>query len=342
MSSMKSAVTILAALMLFISGCSDKGSQEGLPGQETAGSSAEGGKMAVTVNGREVLEEQVTQEVGRLLSQLSGRVAPQQLESMKDMVRQQAVDNMINRLLLEQEAEKAKIAVTDEEISARVDQVKGGFSSEEAFADQLTESGLTEAGFMQEVELAMKIEKLLESQTSDLEKTEEKEAQDFYNENIERFKQAEQVKASHILLPVEEADTEEAKAEKRQKLEGILTELRGGADFAAMAQEHSSCPSKTRGGDLGFFPRGQMVGEFEEVAFTLDVGQISDVVETKFGYHIITVTDKKAASTVPFDQSKADITAFLDNQKEQQAVASYIDSLRSIATIQYADTSSTQ
>ena len=114
------------------------------------------------------------------------------------------------------------------------------------------------------------------------------------------------------------------------------------ADFASMAQEHSSCPSKTRGGDLGFFPRGQMVGEFEEVAFALDVGQISDVVETKFGFHIITVTDKKAASTVPFDQSKADITAFLDNQKEQQAVASYIDSLRSIATIQYADTSSTQ
>jgi peptidyl-prolyl cis-trans isomerase C len=249
---------------------------------------------------------------------------------------------MINRLLLEQATEKAKIAVTDEELAERVDQVKGGFASEEAFTDQLTASGLTQAGFMQEVELAIKIEKLLEDQASSLEKTAEQEAHDFYDKNIERFKQAEQVKASHILIPLEEADTEETKAGKKQKLEGILDQVRGGADFAALAQEHSSCPSKTRGGDLGFFPRGQMVGEFEEVAFTLEVGQVSDVVETQFGYHIIKVTEKKAASTVPFDESKADITAFLDNQKQQQAVASYIDSLRSIAKIQYPDTSSTQ
>ncbi len=342
MRSMKSAVAILAALILFISGCSDKSGQEGLPGQESAGGSTEGGKMVVTVNGREVLEDEVAQEVGRLLSQLSGRVDPTQLESMREMVRQQAVNNMINRLLLEMEAEKANIEVTDEQIATRVDQIKSGFTSEETFVDQLASSGLTEAGFLQEVELAMRIEKLLEEHTSSLGMTEDKEAREFYDENIERFKQAEQVKASHILIPVEEADTEETKAEKKQKLEGILAEVRGGADFAALAQEHSSCPSKTRGGDLGFFPRGQMVGEFENAAFALEVGQVSDVVETQFGYHIIKLTDKKAASTVPFDDSRADIVSFLDGQKQQQAVASYIDSLRAVATIQYADTSSTQ
>ena len=339
---MKFAVPILAALILFITGCSDKGGQEELPGQESAGGSTEGGKMVVTVNGREVLEDQVAQEVGRLLSQLSGRVDPQQLESMKDMIRQQAVNNMINRMLLEQEAEKAKIDVTGEQIKERVDQVKGGFPTEEAFADQLNASGLTEAGFLQEVELAMKIEKLLEEKTSSLGQTEDQEVREFYNENLDRFKQAEQVQASHILIPLEEADTEETKVEKKKKLEGILEEVRSGADFAALAQEHSSCPSKTRGGDLGFFPRGQMVGAFEETAFSLEVGKVSGVVETQFGYHIIKLTDKKAASTVPFDESKAEISAFLDNQKQQQAVASYIDSLRTVATIQYPDTSSTQ
>ncbi len=322
--------------MLFVSGCSDKG------GQETADGSTEGGIMVVTVNGREVLEDQVAQEAGRLLSQLSGRVPPEQLESMRDMVRQQALDNMINRLLLEQEAEKAKIEITDEQVTVRVDQVKGGFSSEEAFTEQLATSGLTEAGLMQEVELAIRIEKLLEERTSGQNETEEQEAREFYIENMGRFKQAEQIKTSHILIPVEEADTEEMKAEKKQKLEGILEKVRGGADFAELAQEHSSCPSKARGGDLGFFPRGQMVGEFDEAAFALEVGQVSDVVETQFGYHIIKLTDKKAATTVPFDESKAEIMSFLDSQKKQQEVATFIDSLRSVATIQYPDTSSTQ
>ena len=336
MRSMNFAVIVIAALILFISGCSDKG------GQETADDSTERGTMVVTVNGREVMEDQVAQEAGRLLSQLSGRVPPQQLESMRDMVRQQALDNMINRLLLEQEAEKAKIEITEEQVTARVDQVKGGFPSEEAFAEQLATSGLTEAGLMQEVELAIRIEKLLEEHTSGQDETEEQEAREFYVENLGRFKQAEQVKTSHILIPVEEADTEEMKAEKKQKLEGILEQVRGGADFAELAQEHSSCPSKARGGDLGFFPRGQMVGEFDEAAFALEVGQVSDVVETQFGYHIIKLTDKKAASTVPFDESKAEIISFLDSQKKQQAVATFIDSLRSVATIQYPDTSSTQ
>jgi peptidyl-prolyl cis-trans isomerase C len=340
MRSILSAVIVSVALVLFVSGCSDKGGQEGLPGGESAGGSTEGGKMVVTVNGREVLEEQVAQEVSRLLSQLSGRVDPQQLESMRDMIRQQAVDNMINRMLLEQEAEKNKIEVTDEQISERVAQVKGGFSSDEAFTEQLAASGLTEAGFLQEVELAISIEKLLDERTSGLSSTDEAEARSFYDENVDRFKQAEQVRASHILLPAEEADGEAQKTEKRQKLEGILAEARGGADFAELAKEHSSCPSKARGGDLGFFPRGQMVKEFEDAAFVLKVGQISDVVETQFGYHIIKLTDKKAASTVPFDETKSEIIGFLESQKQQKAVASYIDSLRTAASIQYPDTSS--
>jgi peptidyl-prolyl cis-trans isomerase C len=333
---------MLAALFVLVAGCSDKGEQEGLPGQESAIGSEEGGKMAVMVNGREILEEEVSKEVGRLLSQLSGRIDPQQLESMKGMIRQQAVDNIINRMLLEQEAEKAKVEVTQEEIDARAGQVKGGFSTPEAFNEQLAATGLTEAGFMQEVELAIRIEKLLEQKTSVLEKTGDDEARGFYDENIERFKQAEQVEASHILLRIEETDTDAVKAEKKQKIEDLLVQARGGADFAELAREHSDCPSKTRDGELGLFPRGQMVGEFEDAAFSLEVGQISEVVETQFGYHIIKLTDRKAASTVPFDDSKPDIIAFMDNQKQQQAVASFIDSLRADATILYPDTSSAQ
>jgi len=328
---------VIAALVLPVIGCSGEKGEDG----STAGST-EGGALVVTVNGREVYENEIEQEVARIRTQLSGRVPMEQLASMSEVIQQQAVNNMINRVLLEQAADRARIEVAENDVKERADQVKSGFGSDEVFKEQLQSSGLTEAGFQQEVELALRIETLLDQQTDGFQETDESEVRNFYDTNIERFKKPEQVQASHILLPHVETDGEPEKTAKRSKLDSLLVEIKGGADFAKLASEHSSCPSKTRGGDLGLFGRGQMVKEFEDAAFGLDVDEVSGIVETQFGYHIIKVTGRQPASTVPFEDAKADILAYMDGQKKQQAVGVYIDSLRTDASIVYPDSASVE
>jgi peptidyl-prolyl cis-trans isomerase C len=328
---------VIAALVLPSLGCSGDKGEDG-----SAAGSMEGGALVVTVNGRELYENEIRQEEDRIRTQLAGRVPMQQLEGMGEVIRQQAINNMINRVLLEKAADREKIEIPEDVVKERADQVKSGFGSDDAFKEQLEASGLTEAGFQQEVELALRIESLLDGQTDDLQATEESDVRDFYDTNIERFKKPEQVQASHILIPFGETDGEPEKAVKHEKIDSLLTEIRGGADFAQLASEHSSCPSKTRGGDLGFFGRGQMVKEFEDAAFGMGVGDVSGIVETQFGYHIIKVTDQQAASTVPFDDAKGDILAYLDGQRKQQAVGAYIDSLRVDANIVYPDTTAAE
>ena len=126
----------------------------------------------------------------------------------------------------------------------------------------------------------------------------EQDIQRAYRQNIDQYSQPEQVRVSHILLNTEGKD----EAAVRARAEDLLKQIKGGADFEALAKANSQDPaSASKGGDLDFFGRGRMVPEFEAVAFTLPVGQLSDVVRTQYGFHIMKVTDKKAAEVQPLD-----------------------------------------
>jgi peptidyl-prolyl cis-trans isomerase C len=113
----------------------------------------------------------------------------------------------------------------------------------------------------------------------------------------------------------------------------LLSQIKKGADFAELAKANSACPSSAQGGDLGFFKRGRMLPAFEKAAFELETGQISDVVETRFGYHIIKVTGRKDT----FEQFKDDLIEELKSRKKSEIAAEYIQSLRAQANIVYHD-----
>lgn len=151
----------------------------------------------------------------------------------------------------------------------------------------------------------------------------EEEAQKFYKDNMSRFLQEEGVSARHILV----SDSESA--------QDIVNKIKGGMDFAEAAAQYSTCPSKERGGELGFFTKGRMVPEFEEAAFELAVGEVSEPVKTQFGYHIIQVLDKKPASLKSFDEAKNEIAEQLINQKQNQVYGSFIDNLKKQYSIEY-------
>lgn len=145
----------------------------------------------------------------------------------------------------------------------------------------------------------------------------EQDIQRAYRQNIDQYTQTEQVRASHILLNTEGKD----EATVRAKAEDLLKQLKAGADFAALATANSQdTASAAKGGDLDFFGRGRMVPEFEQVAFTLPVGQLSELVRTQYGFHIIKVTDKKAAEVQPLDAVRPQITEQLKFERAQTRV----------------------
>jgi peptidyl-prolyl cis-trans isomerase C len=164
---------------------------------------------------------------------------------------------------------------------------------------------------------------LMESLLQDAGRTalSDQEEHKVYDEAIKQAKNEEEVHARHILVPTED----EAKA--------ILAQLKGGADFAALAKEKSKDPGAADGGDLGYFTKDQMVPEFAEVAFKLDKGQISDPVKTQFGWHIIKVEDKRIKPTPTFDQVKPQI----ENYVSHRAQAALVEKLRGTATIERLD-----
>ena len=141
------------------------------------------------------------------------------------------------------------------------------------------------------------------------------EVRDYYDEHESEYVQEEEVQARHILVKLHDDASEKADQDAKKKIEGLLTKVKVGEDFATLARENSDCPSSSKGGDLGFFGRGQMAKPFEDSAFSLEVGEISDVVKTQFGYHIIKVEGRKEAKTQEFDQVAEDIRTKLSDEK---------------------------
>lgn len=293
--------------------------------------------VVVKVNGTEITRGKIDRERDRLLSQLRGRVNPQQLAAMRDTIDKQAVEKAVNRVLFEEVIGREGIKVSKEEVDSKINEIKGNFGSEELFVNQLKSAGMTEEEFVGEVEAGLNFEVLYDREAAKVKDATESDIQSYYKKNADQFKQPEQIKASHILVKVDRNADEAVKVEKKQHILDLLNQVREGANFAQLAALHSDCPSKSRGGDLGYFGRGQMVKPFEEAAFSLKIGDISDIVETDFGYHIIKLTDQKDAREIPLEEVKDRVKNVIEMERKQQAILDYINELRDAAEIEYID-----
>ena len=231
--------------------------------------------------------------------------------------------------LLYQAGLKVEVKDIEKAVDEKIAQGKAQFPSTEEFEKVLKEQNLDEKLLRDFTRKEIIISNLVEKEIIPQIKVADEDVKKFYDENLDRyFRKPEQLKASHILIGVDQKDDEETKKKAREKAEGILKEIKAGKDFAELAKANSTCPSSAQGGDLGMFGKGQMVKPFEEAAFALKQGETSGVVETQFGYHIIKLTEKQEAQTVPLDEVKPKITEFLKGQKVQARVAEYVNELR--------------
>ncbi|MGG4491141.1 peptidylprolyl isomerase [Metabacillus idriensis] len=221
----------------------------------------------------------------------------------------QLVDYLITEEIIEQESDKQDISISDDAVEEEYQRVIASYGGEEAFTQQLETSGGTAKDVKKDLETNLKIEKLLEPEI----KISEDEMKTYFEENKESFAEPEQVKASHILVE------DEAKAKE------VKEKLDEGEDFKELANEYSTDTSNSEnGGDLGYFAKGEMIAEFEETAFAMKKGEISDPVKTEFGYHIIKFEDKKAAADAVFDDKKEEIKEALFDQKMQTAYTAWL------------------
>jgi peptidyl-prolyl cis-trans isomerase C len=285
------------------------------------------------VNGTVITRSEYDTELSRFERQMamSGQAPdPTQASDMKGRV----LDGLIDRELLKQQCKKQGITVTDSDVDQQVAVLKQKFGNEKEFTDTLAKMNLTEADLKSQLRQDLAIKKLIDQQIASKVTITPEEMKAFYDSHPEFFKAPERVRASHILIKVEPTASDADKAKAKERIVAIQERLKKGEDFATVAKETSECPSGANGGDLDYFQKGQMVGPFEDAAFTLKPGTVSDIVETQFGYHLIKVTDKKDASTVAYDEIKAKIEEYMKQQKVTEQLTQYLAQLKKDAKIE--------
>ena len=282
------------------------------------------------VNGEDVKKE----DFERMLKTLEARAGQSIPADRRDEIVRNALDQMITYTLLSQESKTRGIKVEDAEIDAKMQALRGQFPTQDAFEKALKERNMTQDGLRKDARVDLSVTKLMDAEVATIPGPSDAEAKDFYEKNPDKFKQEEMVRASHILIRVDEKADAATKAKAKAKIDSILKQAKSGQDFAKLAQEFSQDGSAAQGGDLGAFPRAQMVPPFSDAAFALKVGEVSGVVTTQFGYHIIKKTEHKPARQIPIEEASGQIKQFLESQKKQQHADDFIAGLKKKSKIE--------
>jgi peptidyl-prolyl cis-trans isomerase C len=299
---------------------------------ETAAPSMELKDPVAKVNGEDITKAQVV-EAFSVAVQASGVKAADLTPEQKMNGYRQILDELIMDKLVAKAA--AGETVSDADVAAEIAKLKKQFPSEEAFQAQLKEAGQSPEKLQTAISTMLKQQHWMQSQIKDGDQITEADAKKFYDTNTEEFKNPETVKASHILFLVNKDDSEDVSKQKEAAAKKAAARAKKGEDFSKLAKELSEEPgAKESGGDLGFFAKDRMVPEFASAAFGQKPGSISDPVKTQFGWHVIKVTEKKPAGTVPFEEVKDQITAYLKSAKQREAVQAILKKLKDSAQIE--------
>ena len=310
--------------------------------------------VAVTINGIVITESQIEEKIApqmdRMAKQPGRKMPPSFLEQSKAQLKQRIIEDMIVETLLDEKVKENNIVITEEDVTNQINEM---LAQQKMSLDDL--KALLEARgtnydqWKEQMQFPrrMAYQRLIEAQFEGRVNIAEEDAQKYYSENTKQFEQPEQVRVSHILIRPDtadpNADPNDAKAEAKAKAQNLLEQIRAGADFAELAKATGGYPSAPKGGDIGFGQksdmasgrRGSWVQPFEKAAFALEVGQVSDVVETTFGYHIIKVTDHKNAGVTTFEEVKDDLINMLEERKKNELARQYVEGLKAGATIVY-------
>jgi peptidyl-prolyl cis-trans isomerase C len=334
----KTRIAVALIAVVLVAACkkapAEQAKPAGAPGAPPAAAKpvpAQLPEIIARVNGTPIDRGEFERAVKSLEGQAGGPVPPAQ----RDEVYRKVVDQLIMLKLLSQESVARKVVVPETDIDARLAQVKGQFPNEPAFTAALAERQMTPDKLRAEIKQQLQAMKMVDTEIAPSVTVTDTDVTDFYAKNPEKFQEPEAVHASHILIRTPEGSDDAAKKKALAEAQAVLAQLKKGGDFAVLAKQHSQdTGSAVNGGDLGFVPRGQTVPVFEQAAFALKPGQMSGVVESPFGYHIIKVVAHRDARTVPLQEVKPQVEQFLKQQKMQEKTAAYVEKLKAKSKVE--------
>jgi peptidyl-prolyl cis-trans isomerase C len=277
------------------------------------------------VNGEKIERWEFDNAVKRMEARAGGPIPPDK----RDQVLRGVLDQLVAYHLLAQESRARKLAVADTDVDARLADIRKGFPTEEAFKQGIAAQGLTLEQLKSQAKTSLEVAKVIETEVNSKVAVQDPEVKGFYDQNLEKFKQGDTVHAAHILIGLPQGATAEQKTEAKTRAAAVLKTVKAGGDFATLARANSSDQgSAQNGGDLGFFPKGQMTPAFEEAAFKLKPGTVGALVETPFGFHIVKVIERRAPRTATFVEVSGQIKDFLTRGQQEQKLEQFVEQVK--------------
>ncbi len=290
--------------------------------------------MALIVNGKEIDQALIDQEFSSIKSYYESLAQVSCCERDEEFLGY-AKENVIKRVLLAEKAKDEKIPVLKKEVDDALAKMKEEEGGEAAF---YAHTGLSEEGEQQlRKELAEKIQldKFIDGVCGEMGEPTEEAVRAYYEEHLNDFMTDEEVRASHIFKSLRKSETRD---EVYEELREVRRKAQAGEDFMALAEKHSDKPAEEV--DLGFFKRGDHMDEFETIAFSMEVGEISPIFSTHWGFHLAKVTDRKPPQPRDFEEIKAALAEIMVQEQRQEKVQAFAETLKASATIEETEDAS--
>ncbi len=282
--------------------------------------------MTLIVNGEKIEDSLIQQEAERLRPNYEQTFKDMDPKEREEQLLDWSKENVIERVLIDQEAKKNGDWIPQAQIDAALAELKKRYEGRQLPEELNAEN---EEKTKEDIELQMKVERMLQNVCKDVPEPSQEAVLKFYEENKEQLKSADQVRVGHIVKHVSWQTDEAAAYDVIRKAQD---ELKNGAVFETLAEKYSDCPEN--GGDLGYITRGQMVEEFEDVVFNLNAGEISDVFRTRFGFHIARLYDRKPGVVPGLKEVRGHIASELAEQMRGKAIDEFVDRLKAKAKIE--------
>lgn len=292
--------------------------------------------VVAVVNGAELTAAELSQEKQKIAPMELGFHGGMPGEKLKE-IEKKALTALVYKELQYQDAIAKGLKVEKELLAAELEKITSRFKSRDEFNEALKGAGFTEKSLMRFIERNILADRIKNQEVNAKTGITDHMVKEYYGKNKDKYFKPEEYRASQILIKVDPAAGTEEKAKLREQTLSILKKIREGADFGQMAADNSDDMSRIKGGDIGYFHVGRVIPELEAVITTMKVGEVSGIVETIYGYHIIKLTEKKLPYQMQFDEVKEKIRADLAAREQKRLFEEWMGGLKAKAKIVYPE-----